>query len=78
MSFLISWHSDAVWRVELCTGHFVLPSSLLDGWQGRLSPLSPLRPPPVAAAAAVGAPTSGWLPPAFFLLLLLSLPPPWA
>jgi hypothetical protein len=30
MSFLISRHSDAVWQMELCTGHFVLPSPLLD------------------------------------------------
>jgi hypothetical protein len=76
VSFLISQHSDALWHVKLCTGHFALPSSLLDNWRGRLSPLGP---PPVAAAAAVGAPASGWLPPAFLLLLLsLPLPPPWA
>jgi hypothetical protein len=31
MSFLISRHSAAVWHVELCTGHNVLPSLLLDG-----------------------------------------------
>jgi hypothetical protein len=30
-SFLISRPSDAVWRMDLCTGHFALPSSLLDG-----------------------------------------------
>jgi hypothetical protein len=75
MSFLISQHSDAVCRVELCTGHFALPSSLLDGWRGRLSPLWPPRPSFAAAATAtaVGAPTSDWLPPAFFFFL--PLPP---
>jgi hypothetical protein len=30
-SFLISQHSGVLWHVELCTGHFVLPSLLLDG-----------------------------------------------
>jgi hypothetical protein len=75
MSFLISQHSDAVCRVELCTGHFALPSSLLDGWRGRLSPLWPPRPSfaTAATATAVGAPTSDWLPPAFFFFL--PLPP---
>jgi hypothetical protein len=28
MSFLISRHSSALWRLELCTGHHGLPSSL--------------------------------------------------
>jgi hypothetical protein len=45
-SFLISQHSDAVWRMELCTGHFTLLSSLSDGWLGRLSPLGPHSPHP--------------------------------
>jgi hypothetical protein len=31
VSFLISRHSDALWHVELCTGHFTPPSSMLDG-----------------------------------------------
>jgi hypothetical protein len=71
-------HSDAVWRVELCTGHFTPPSSRLDGWRGRLSPLWPPQPPPTATAATavVGAPARDWLPLAFFLLLFLP-PPPW-
>jgi hypothetical protein len=70
--------------VELCTGHFTLSLSLLDGWQGRLSPLDPPPwPPPTATVVAVGALASGQLPPTFLFLFLLlplpwRLPPPWA
>jgi hypothetical protein len=35
-----------LWHAELCTWHFVLPSSLLDGWWGHLSPLGPHDPHP--------------------------------
>jgi hypothetical protein len=31
VSFLISQHSDALWCMELCTRHFMLSASLLDG-----------------------------------------------
>jgi hypothetical protein len=47
MSFLISQHFNVVWHVELFTGHFALPPSLLYDWRGCLSPLGPhgLHPP---------------------------------